>query len=134
VGTWQGLQLGLTDGPGRRVAAVAGEVDIATAGAMYVFLAYCIYGATSPCDLIVDLSAVTFMDARGLTVLVRADALACDLGVRLRIGEASECVTRILKVTGLSQRFMSRPVGPVSPVSIAGARRNRPSPVRMSSE
>jgi anti-sigma B factor antagonist len=115
VDTWRGLQLTLTDQHGRRAAAVAGEVDVATAGALYVFLAHCIYGAASPCDLVVDMSAVTFMGASGLTALVRADDLARDLGVRLRLGVTSACVTRILEVTGLSRRFMSSPVGPVSP-------------------
>jgi anti-sigma B factor antagonist len=114
VDTWRGLQLTLTDQHGRRVAAVAGEVDLATANALYVFLANCIYGAASPSDLVVDLSAVTFMGASGLTVLVRADGLARDLGVRLRLGAASECVTRVLQVTGLSARFMPSPVGPLS--------------------
>jgi anti-sigma B factor antagonist len=125
VDTWRGLQLTFTDQHGRR-AAIAGEVDVATAGALYVFLAHCIYGAASPCDLVLDMSAVTFMGASGLTALVRADDLARDLGVRVRLGATSACVTRILKVTGLSRRFMPTPAGPVSPavpVSITSAGR-----------
>lgn len=129
--TWRGLQFTLTHGQGRRVAAVAGEVDVMTASALYMFLAHCIYAAASPGDLVVDLSAVTFMGASGLTALVRADGLARGLGVRVRLGAASECVTRILQVTGLSQRFMPHPVGPVG---LIGTGRNRPMPAQVNSE
>jgi anti-anti-sigma factor len=131
VDTWRGLQLTLTDGPGHRTATVAGDIDISTAGALQVFLAHCLYGAASPCDLVVDLSAVTFMGASGLTVLVRADALARDLGVRFRLGAASGCVTRILKVTGLSRRFMP---SPAAPAGIAGTGQSLPVPTGVNSE
>jgi anti-anti-sigma factor len=131
VDTWRGLQLTLTDGPGCRTATIAGDVDISTAGALQVFLAHCLYGAASPCDLVVDLSAVTFMGASGLTVLVRADDLARDLGVRFRLGAASDCVTRILKVTGLRRRFMPSPAGPVS---VAGTCRSLPLPTGRNSQ
>jgi anti-sigma B factor antagonist len=92
-------------GPGLKHAAVAGDIDIATAGAMQEFLAWQLCATTGSGGLVVDLSAVTFMDARGLTALLRARHLAADLAIPFRIAAPAACVARLLRVTGLHRHF-----------------------------
>ena len=50
----------------------------------------------------VDLSAVSFIDARGLTVLAVADAYACVRGVRLVFASTPANITRLLRITRLT--------------------------------
>jgi anti-sigma B factor antagonist len=107
-----------------RVAGVAGEIDIATSGALHGFLAHCLCEEAADRDLVVDMSGVTFMDARGLTALLRADCLARDLGVRLLLTALPRHVVRLLKLAGLNRRFAVRTVG----ADLTAQTRDRPGP------
>jgi anti-anti-sigma factor len=59
--------------------------------------------------VVVDLSEVIFMDARGLTALLRAEAHARDRGARLHLTALPPPLTRLLHITRLDQHFDLRP-------------------------
>lgn len=90
------------------VVSVAGEIDIVTAGAFENGLTEALMRCRENDGerVIADLRGVTFMDARGLTALLRADRKARDehLGP-LRLVGIPRRVATILKVTGLDRRF-----------------------------
>ena len=77
--------------------AVGGEIDIATAPA----LSDSLVRAEHPrdCVIMVDLRNVTFMDAMGLTTLLRARDRAIMNGQRLVIVGASRAVRRLFEAT-----------------------------------
>ncbi|MCW2915205.1 MAG: anti-anti-sigma factor [Actinomycetia bacterium] len=92
---------------GRSLVAVAGDIDLATAPDLHTHLCAAIDAMISNAGgvVIVDLSAVTFMDASGLTALIRAEARAWERGARLHLRALAPCVTRLLQLTGLGQHF-----------------------------
>jgi anti-sigma B factor antagonist len=84
------------------IVAVNGEVDLATAPALHEAL-------TSACDaharVILDLSAVSFMDSTGLSVLIRAYKRSRDDGRELRMVVPGERILRLLQATKLDELF-----------------------------
>jgi anti-sigma B factor antagonist len=85
------------------VVAVDGEIDLGTAGQLRDHLAECIRDETR--DIVLDLSAVTFMDSTGLQVLIATQRRLEPLGGRLRLVGLRSGVAKVLKVTGLDQTF-----------------------------
>ncbi|MCZ4120784.1 STAS domain-containing protein [Streptomyces sp. H39-S7] len=61
-----------------------------------------------PQDLVIDLTAVTFMDCRGLSVLVHARALTTARHGQLHLTNVPAPVRRLLHLTGLESAFPSR--------------------------
>jgi len=86
-----------TDSGGR--VAVAGEVDCSTAPQMGACIDSLL--AAAPREVVVDLTAVTFLDSAGLHALVTAHARAEEAGVRLRVLVATRAALRPIQVTGL---------------------------------
>jgi anti-sigma B factor antagonist len=82
---------------------VRGEIDICTAPALHEALCAAAEAAVRrpAAMLTVDLSAVSFIDARGLSALIVAEAYACVRGVRMLLTGRSASLTRLLQVTGL---------------------------------
>lgn len=88
---------------GTAKVTVCGEVDVATAPPLEELL---IATMNRPSPIIeVDLGNVSFMDASGLTALIRADDKARDVGGRLYLSHVPEGVTRLLKIFDLDRRF-----------------------------
>jgi anti-anti-sigma factor len=85
------------------VVAVDGEIDLGTAGQLRDHLTECIRDETR--DIVLDLSAVTFMDSTGLQVLIATQRRLEPLGGRLRLVGLRSGVAKVLKVTGLDQTF-----------------------------
>lgn len=83
---------------------VQGEIDAATAPTLTADLARAVSAGAGPVE--VDLSAVTFIDSSGLRALIVARRDAEAAGQTLRIVEASDVVTRLLDVTGLTETLM----------------------------
>lgn len=75
------------------VLRVAGEVDLSTRPALQDALADSL--ARGPCDLLVDLAAMTFCDVRGLTMLVQAGATAAERGVGYAVAAAPRQARRV---------------------------------------
>ena len=82
----------MTEG-GDGVVVVTGELDAATAGQLARRL------AAPPAVRTIDLSGVTFIDASGLRVLVKARDCAA---TRCLLRAPSRRVVRLLEITGLS--------------------------------
>lgn len=89
---------------GCTVVAVAGEIDLATAASFQEALGEAI--AAEPAGIVVDLSAVTFMDSTGMGALVRARRRADEHGRSVALVGATAGVRRILDLTGLDRVFV----------------------------
>lgn len=88
---------------GHPIVVVSGEIDICTAPVMCAYL----FDAADARDddLVVDLSAVSFIDVCGLTELLRVDRHIMTTGRRLRLAAPSVRVARLLAVTHMDLRF-----------------------------
>jgi anti-anti-sigma factor len=56
----------------------------------------------SPADVAIDMSAVTFIDARGLSLLVLTRNRLAERGLRCRIVNAAPVVRRLFDIVGLA--------------------------------
>ncbi|MFI6737872.1 STAS domain-containing protein [Nonomuraea sp. NPDC050451] len=88
---------------GAAKVTVSGEVDLAAALPLQELLIGTMNGPRSTTE--VDLGNVSFMDASGLTALIRADAKARDVGGRLHLSHVPERVFRLIKIFDLDHRF-----------------------------
>lgn len=61
--------------------------------------------ASAPPTVIVDLGGVEFIDSTGLSVLVRAQQQASELGVRFGLQNPRPQAHRLLSLTGLEDRL-----------------------------
>jgi anti-sigma B factor antagonist len=91
-----------TDRGGYLIAALSGELGIASAAALREQLLSLLRAAS---HLIIDLSAVEHADASGLAVLVGSGRRARLLGGSLRLAAPSPEVARVLSATGLNQHL-----------------------------
>ena len=78
---------------------IRGEIDIATCEAMRDALT----AGFSPVHLEADLSAVTFMDASGIGVLLATRAQAAEAGGSLTLRAPSRAVRRLTGILGLDE-------------------------------
>ena len=83
---------------------ISGEIDIATSPAMGDALA----AGRGPAHLEVDMSAVTFMDASGIGVLLAARQRAVDGGGSLTLRAPSWAVRRVTGILGLDELLLPR--------------------------
>ena len=83
---------------------ISGEIDIATSRAMRDALAT----GPGPAHLEVDLSAVTFMDASGIGVLLAVRQRVVDGGGSLTLRAPSWAVRRLTGVLGLDELLVTR--------------------------
>jgi anti-sigma B factor antagonist len=81
-------------------AAASGEIDMANAASVRDALLVAIEPAATSA-LVLDLSAVTFIDSCGLSTLIKAKANADARGIGFAIGAVSSVVARTLEVAGL---------------------------------
>ncbi|MFI6316961.1 STAS domain-containing protein [Nonomuraea sp. NPDC050556] len=89
--------------PGGSVIRVSGEVDASTSVQFATLLLEAHPRPHEP--LVLDLSAMTFMDSSGLTVLLNTRASAEAAGGRLLLAAPHQRVRRVLEVTGLVRLF-----------------------------
>jgi anti-sigma B factor antagonist len=82
---------------------MAGELDISTAARLEDDLRR--VEAERPELLVLDLTALTFMDSTGLRLLITADSRARAEGRRLALIQGSEMVQRVLRLTRLDERL-----------------------------
>jgi anti-sigma B factor antagonist len=84
--------------------SITGEIDIATSQAMQDALAT----GPRPAHLEVDMSAVTFIDASGIGVLLAARQRAVDGGGSLTLRAPSWAVRRVTGVLGLDELLITQ--------------------------
>lgn len=82
---------------GTTVVQISGDLDAATSPAVWIRLS-----AAPPGDLVIDLSAVTFMGVAGLRLLLRLREHLGPTGATLRLVAAPACVQRLIGLTGLA--------------------------------
>ena len=98
-----GLSLSARTERGHVIATLRGELDVASAPTLREQLLGLLRPAAS--RLIIDLSAVSYADTSGLTVLVGTGHRAGLLGGYLRLAAPSPEVARALSITGLNRHL-----------------------------
>jgi anti-sigma B factor antagonist len=90
------------------VVALAGDIDLATIpeARADVFAALT---ANPGATVVVDMSAVTFLDSTGLGMLVSANRQAEEAGGRVVLRAPTEPVRKVLEITGLDKVFLVPP-------------------------
>jgi anti-sigma B factor antagonist len=94
---------------GEAVASIGGELDIATADAAVRYVTRVIDLHDGP--VIVDLAALRFCDARGLTALLRIALYAEQGDYKFRVASPSPSLVKILRITALDRKLL----GAISP-------------------
>ncbi|HEX6887883.1 MAG TPA: STAS domain-containing protein [Candidatus Nanopelagicales bacterium] len=97
------------------VLAASGEVDVYSAPDLDQAIGEAL--ATGHRHLVIDLSAVTFLDSTGLGVLVKGLKGARDAGGWLRLVVISERIRKIFDITGLDA---SMPLFDTADAALAG--------------
>jgi anti-anti-sigma factor len=92
---------------GEAVVDLGGELDIVSAEVAVSYVRDVIDRHRGP--VIVDLTALTFCDARGLTALVRMAGYAEQKGCPFRLASLSPPLVKIMRITGLDRRFLASP-------------------------
>jgi anti-anti-sigma factor len=83
--------------------ALPGELDLASIDDVLALVRSVLAGA--PTELVLDVSAVAFIDCAGLSVLFAAVEVAERAGCRVRLSRLSEPVRRLLTLTGELDHF-----------------------------
>lgn len=84
---------------GYSITEVTGEVDVYTAPQLDEALSAVVEGGHN--KLIVDLSAVDFLDSTGLGVLVKALKRVRENGGSLAVVTTTDRITKVFRITGL---------------------------------
>ncbi|MGW1953173.1 STAS domain-containing protein [Streptomyces sp. NPDC001920] len=92
---------------GTTVAELSGEIDLLVAQSLTARLD-ALTAATCP-DLVLDMSAVSFIDCQGLGVLCRTRNRVLARQGRLRLITRDACFLRLLRVVGLAGVFEIHP-------------------------
>jgi anti-anti-sigma factor len=100
-GDGSGLEIDVVRRDEELVLVVAGEIDTATSPELGSRL------SEVPSDAVVtlDLSAVSFVDSSGLSVLIAAHQRQLGNGGRLSLRSVNETVARLFVVTGLDRHL-----------------------------
>jgi anti-sigma B factor antagonist len=97
------LDITTSQGNARTVVHVSGEIDVYTVSALRDRLDSVIERGEH--HLVIDLSAVTFMDSTGLGVLVGRLKLVRAAGGSMRLVTGHERVLKVFAITGLDKVF-----------------------------
>ncbi|MEV4481625.1 STAS domain-containing protein [Micromonospora coxensis] len=100
------------------LVTVSGEIDMSNAH-LLVELVESLCRAAAP-TVTLDLSAVTYFGAHGISALLQAHELATSAGGRLAVGRASAFVRYLLGVTGVGSHLeLGAAVPPVAAAPVA---------------
>jgi anti-sigma B factor antagonist len=91
------------------VLAVAGELDLGTAEEFWPHLARLLGPSAGPTAVVLDGTALDFLDSSGLRVLLRGAKLAQGTGTALRIVAPNPVVARVLELSGAARALDLRP-------------------------
>jgi anti-sigma B factor antagonist len=96
----QPLSFNVSRSDGSSVVAVAGEIDMATAPELAKVL-----GDFAQETVIVDFSAVTFIDSSGLATLAEAHQRIGRAGGQLAVDRVQPCIQKVFEITRLTELF-----------------------------
>ena len=113
----------VADGGTERTVLLSGEIDLASASAVWDVLQSVIDDATR---VVVDLSSVRFIDSTGLSLLVRAHRRLRNAGGTFAVRSPSEMAARVLEITGLDAVFWTEPRAPATPGTLFPTKRAFP--------
>ena len=99
---------------GGAVVDLGGELDIASAEVAVSYVRDVIDRHRGP--VIVDLTALTFCDARRLAALVRMAGYAEQKSCPFRLASPSPSLVKIMRITGLDRRFLASRVSALGQV------------------
>ncbi len=85
------------------ILRLSGSLDVATTRQMKQSLAE--VSSASYRDLLIDLTALEFLDSTGLGALIGAHRRAAEAGERLELIVSDGPIARLLNITGLSRVF-----------------------------
>jgi anti-anti-sigma factor len=88
---------------GHATAVVSGELDAATADAARDYVSQVIARSSGPIQL--DLTGLSFCDARGLRALAGMAACARAAGLQLRLTGTRPGIAKIMRITGIDASF-----------------------------
>ena len=112
------------------VVVVRGELDLATADQLWWGV---LEASRDGAPITIDLSATTFMDSTGVTLLLRARGLLDGAGDGMVLRSPSEAVLAVLRLSGVTDLSVLAGDEPGSAVPAGGAvvsGRSRPRPYR----
>jgi anti-anti-sigma factor len=98
-----GVQLEVREGEHWVVVAVKGELDITSTEDFAAALARANHSQQQL--VVVDLSALQFIDSSGLAVLIKAQREAQDMGRRFVVVRGPRQIQQLLELTGLAERL-----------------------------
>jgi anti-sigma B factor antagonist len=87
------------------VVHVAGEIDVSNARHIADEVGRAISENGAVPEVVIDLTGVSYIDARGLAALVESKHLAHDSGKRLVLANPSRMVLRLIRITDLAEDF-----------------------------
>ena len=87
---------------------ITGEVDLSTADLLTDTITNLIT-AGHVAELIIDLDQVTFLDATGISALIRGNNLAVELGIAYLVTNPHDLVHKVLDITGVLRLLTERP-------------------------
>jgi len=90
---------------GEAVAGIGGELDIATADTAVGYVAGVIDSHHGP--VVVDLAALRFCDARGLSALLQIARYAEQNDHKFRLASPSPTLVKLLRITALDRKLLS---------------------------
>lgn len=95
--------------PGQVRVEVAGEVDLASADQLRSGLLAALARSRAGETLCVDLGGVSFLDARGISVLMEVHRTAGRAGITCRVDNPQEIVRQVLEVAGATTYLAIQP-------------------------
>ena len=96
---------------GRAHIAIDGEIDVTNAARFGATLLEALNGASA--ELIIDASAVTFIDSCGVRELLRAQARAAQLDIAFGVSNPSPAMRRVLELTDVAGMIVDGRVSPL---------------------
>ncbi len=93
------MESAVSQHPQAAVVALSGELDAHTAAQLRTLLAEQLLAG--PGNLILDLSALSFIDSAGLATLIAADKGTRRAGMKLVLAAPAPSVRKVLAITGL---------------------------------
>ena len=90
---------------GEAIVDLGGELDIVSAEVAVSYVRDIVDRHLGP--VIVDLTALAFCDAQGLSALVRMAGYAEQMGCTFKLSSPSLSLVKIMRITGLDRRFLA---------------------------
>jgi anti-sigma B factor antagonist len=98
----QALEIDVVHETSGVVLALAGDLDLATAGDLVAAAEHVLAESGASQELVVDLGGVGFCDSAGISAMVTVRRLSTQYGWVLRVTKAQPQVRRVLELTGLT--------------------------------